>query len=383
MEVVVDGIIYNLQSTGGISRVFNEILPRMCSMEDSLNFTLFTNGSPIQSLPEHERITTCTIPRVERYLRPRSLWKPIIPSVNHFLRGLCIGKSDNKIWHSTYYTKQKNFNGLEVVTVHDMIHERYPSYFQGSKNEQFRQRKKKCIEESDAIICVSQATCDDVKQFYNIPSDKLHVIHLACSDVFKKLQNDKKDSKTPINKPFFLYVGTRRLYKNFKLFIESYSLWQKGKDVDLVLVGPVLSEEEKVLFSKLGVDKQVHCVGNVDDDDLCSFYNRAIALVYPSLYEGFGIPLLEAMACGCPVIASKIPTSLEIAGNCPFYFDPKEKEDLMNAFNQVLSTDAVASKVAQGLRQAKSFSWTKTAKETLNVYKKFSNMQTTEKILTN
>jgi len=118
----------------------------------------------------------------------------------------------------------------------------------------------------------------------------------------------------------------------------------------------------------LGIQNRVHLLTDVDDEELCRLYDQADAFVYPSLYEGFGIPLLEAMACGCPVVASRIPSTIEVAGMCPVYFESAEVESLLAAFDMALSEGRDSERVRSGFERVKSYSWDKTAKQTLEVY---------------
>jgi alpha-1,3-rhamnosyl/mannosyltransferase len=113
----------------------------------------------------------------------------------------------------------------------------------------------------------------------------------------------------------------------------------------------------------------VQVLTDVDDQTLCQLYNQALGLVYPSLYEGFGIPLLEAMACGCPIVASRISSTIEVAGDCPIYFDPTEEDDLLNALDIALSQGRNSERIQTGLEKVKSYSWDKTAAQTLKIYR--------------
>ena len=139
MEVVVDGVIYQLQVHGGISRLYSGILARMCDLDDSLYITLLTEGKLKQSLPEHGRIIHRVIPRVHRYLRPKRVWKPIIPAVRRFVRRLWIGRGEGQIWHSTYFTMPIRWGGAQVVTVYDMIYEFFPNLYNSDGDERFRE----------------------------------------------------------------------------------------------------------------------------------------------------------------------------------------------------------------------------------------------------
>lgn len=376
MKVVVDGIFYQFHSHSGISRLHSEILPRMCDADDLLHITLLTEGRKLrQSLPEHERVIHRAIPLAHRYLRPGRVWKPVVPMFRRFVRRLYVGRGEGQIWHSMCYTLPGPWDGLQVVTVLDMIHERFPDLFSGPKNDQVREMKRRCIREADAVICISETTRQDVWRFYGLESDSIHVVPLAGSDVFRQLeQGDDDELGMPTKQPFLLYVGARFHYKNFEGLIQAYSIWAHRREVTLAVVGKTWSADEERRLVKLGIRDCVHLLTDVDDEQLCQLYNRAAAFVYPSLYEGFGIPLLEAMACGCPVIASRIPSTIEVAGKCPIYFEARSVEALVHAFDVALGESMNSERVRVGIERVKRYSWDKTAAQTLDVYRDVSEL---------
>lgn len=371
MKVVVDAIIYRMQPLGGISRIYSEILPRMCDADDSLRITLLIEGKLRQSLPEHSHITRQSLPFVRRYLRPEWIWRPIIPPVRRFVQHLWVGSGEGQIWHSTYFTLPESWAGTQVVTVADMIYERYAEFFNRPRDEQFREKKRRCIQQADAVICISEATRQDVQHLYE--SDSIYVIPLAHSDIFRLLEQQRDKMERPTEQPFLLYVGSRGHYKNFARLIHAYGVWSRRKEVSLVVVGQPWSDDEKWQLAELGIHDSVCLLTDVDDERLCQLYNQAVAFVYPSLYEGFGIPLLEAMACGCPVIASRIPSTTEVAGEYPIYFEPVEIASLLVAFDMALSEKRNSERVRMGIEHAKCYSWDKTARQTLEVYHALSN----------
>lgn len=368
MNLVVDGIIYQLQPYGGISRLFNEILPRMCEIDESINITLLTHERSKQALPKHSEITQRALSLMENYFHLGGSCKPIGLLGRRITFRLCTGFGKGKIWHSTYYTLPGKWKGMQVVTVHDMVHERFVDLFPERKHDQFREKKRRCIMEADAIICVSEATRRDVQHFYGINSDYIRVIHHGYSNAFRQLEQWDDSLETLINQPFLLYVGTREHYKNFTRLIQTYSIFSHRNEVALVVVGKPWTPDEEHYLGKLGIQDSVHLLTDVDDRKLCRLYNKATALVYPSLYEGFGIPLLEAMACGCPVVASRIPSTIEVAGECPIYFEPNNKESLLTALDMVLFEGRDSTRVQVGFSQVKCYSWDKTARQTLDVY---------------
>ncbi len=372
MHLTVDGIIYKRQTWGGVSRIFNEILPRMCDLDASLTVNLFTlQGTLLQQPPVHPQIRRRVIPRIERFLRPWRLWENKAPLARQWVQSLWTGAGKHGIWHSTYFTLPRKWKGKQVVTIYDMIYERFPELFRSEEDVQFRRQKRQCLLAADRVICISETTSRDVQQFYGIPSKAIRVVPLAHNTQFKPLSRPELSSyAAELKKPFLLYVGSRNSYKNFALLLKSFSDWASKRDIDLVVVdGKPWTTAEQDQIANLHVTTKVHLLPKVRDEELIKLYNQAVAFVYPSLYEGFGIPLLEAMACGCPVIASNIPSTTEVAGGCPIYFEPLEPDSLLVALNQTLVEGRKSSRCNEGLKIAGNYSWDGTARQTLAVYR--------------
>lgn len=367
LEVIVDGVIFQFQSRGGVSRIYSEILPRMCEQDESLRITLVTKEgrAPLQPLPEHRHITRRAIPHLDPYLRPGRLWRRPAPAVKQLVDKLWIGDGKGKIWHSTYFTQPHQWRGTQVVTVVDMIYELYPNFFKTAFDDQFREQKRRAVSEASAVICISETTSRDVQEYYGIPADKTFVVPLAHSEVFRPLEGDSDGE----SRPFLLYVGRRAHYKNFGVLLDAYGSWTGRNAVDLIVVGDSdWTPEEERRLTELNLGEQVKLLTNIDDEQLRRLYGRAAAFVYPSLYEGFGIPLLEALACGCPVIASDIPSTREVAADCASYFDPNSSEALRAVLESVVADGPNEARRAAGIARAALFSWDETARQTLEVY---------------
>lgn len=261
-----------------------------------------------------------------------------------------------------------------MVTVADMIYERFPALFNTVGAKRLRKQKRRCVLGADAVICISETTRRDLLHFYGIDSDKVWVVPLGYSNTFRRLPSLAERAESPVSGPFLLYVGSRSHYKNFKQLIQAYSLWQHQREVNLVVVGSKWSADEMESLTGLGIYDRVHLLNTVDDEALCYLYNTAVAFVYPSLYEGFGIPLLEAMACGCPIVASRIPSTIEVAGDCPVYFDPRQTQDLLLALDKVLLERKHSQRFPVGLERVRDFSWERAAEQTLKVYRSLGNL---------
>jgi glycosyltransferase involved in cell wall biosynthesis len=373
LDVVVDGLIFETQAHGGISRLYSEILPRMCAMDDSLQVMLLTAGKVRQPLPTHTRIQHRGHLPIDRIFRPWRLWAPAYPQLRRLVQGLAIGHDHGGLWHSTYYTMPPRWTGPTVVTVVDMIHERFSHLFNTPGDERFRQRKRQCILAADKVICISHTTQQQVQEILGICPERTRVVSLACSGSFRVVETDAKPSMVPTENPYLLHVGMRSHHKNFRLLLEAYSRWDNRRELSLVTVGAPWSSEEMQYLEALRIAGRVHLLTDADDERLCQLYNHATAFVYPSLYEGFGIPLLEAEACGCPIIASRIPSTLEVARECPIYFEPTQPADLMAAFDVAIAEGRDSARVRLGLQLVQGYSWDATARQTLEVYRALSN----------
>jgi glycosyltransferase involved in cell wall biosynthesis len=204
---------------------------------------------------------------------------------------------------------------------------------------------------------------------YSPASDKVRVVHLAQSEVFRPIDLRQTGLAVKQEKPFLLYVGGRQHYKNFRMLLLAYRDWKFRRDIDLVVVGNQWSEAEAQCLAELRLLESVRVLASVEDSQLCELYNRAITFVYPSVYEGFGIPVLEALACGCPVVASAIPSTFEISSDCPIYFQPTSKGELESALERSVTEGRSAGRVARGIELSKNFSWDRTAKDMLGIYR--------------
>lgn len=370
MDIIVDGIIYQCQPYGGIARLYSEILPRMCDFDDSLHIMLLTSGQCRIPLPSHSNIHRISVPPIEGLFRPGRAWRPIMPQIKAFMQLVWMKGANRGVWHSTYYTLPIWWKGSIVVTVLDTIHERFPGFF-GKEGFNLLKQKRRCLQRADAIISISNTTAADLQHFYNIRKDKIWVIPLACN-IKNKRSGHSEPCREVTKKPFLLYVGMRTHYKNVDLLLKAYSQWRLRTEIDLVVVGRPWSDDQRKELETLGINDKVHLFGYVDNCILEYLYRTAVAFVYPSLYEGFGIPLLEAMECGCPIIASRIPTTVEVARDCPIYFDPLDFDALINAFETALSEGKNSWRVQKGLDQVNQYSWDSTAKQTLEVYRSLS-----------
>lgn len=367
MHVVVDGTIFEAQKRGGISRVFQCILPVMCDLDPQLDIELLLarRAGHVQNL--HAQIRTRRILPLDARVFG---WTPLEQYQRRNLALTLSGpRSKASIWHSTYYSRPYLWSGPKVITVYDLIYFRYPENFAAPVDESIRRQMAQTVAAADLILCISATTAQDVIDRLQAPPDKVKVTHLAAAEIFRPLpKRGPAANALPTAKPFLLFVGPRYHYKNFSTLLAAYGVWERRHEVDMVLVGPALSQEESAKIAEHRLSEHIHLCEDVSDEQLNVLYNHALAFVYPSLYEGFGIPLLEAMATGCPIVASDIPSSREIARDYPLYHEASNVESLIDALDRVWDEKSDATHAQHGMKIAGEYSWKRTAGQTLQHY---------------
>lgn len=227
-------------------------------------------------------------------------------------------------------------------------------------------QQKASLERADAIICVSNNTKKDMLQLFDVDERKVHV-------VYHGIELPNMASLVPdrlFNFPYLLFVGRRSEYKNFTRFIQAFSMISASyPELHVICTSQAFSKEENSLFSSLGIQTKVHTV-NATEQDMKRLYRDAIMLVFPSLYEGFGMPILEAWSCGCPVALSDASCFPEIAGDAGCYFNPVDVEDMARCMMKVVDDCELRCQlIDKGTQRVANFSWEATAKAHLNIYK--------------
>ncbi len=365
MKILYDHQIFTIQKYGGISRYFYELISRLCQ-EAEVDVSLFLGFSVNEYGLEscHSRFDSFW------GLKHRHIPKTIriFSALNNALFRRFVRVSNADIYHPTYYKNPAHgFKGIRVLTVHDMIHELYPQCLP-PREINTANDKEQAIRNADAIICVSQSTKRDMISHFKVPERKIKVIYLGNS--LKK----EIVSRRLVDSPYILYVGQRSGYKNFDLLLNAYARLEKVKrDFKLICFGGgQFTDHEFALIKSLGLDDTVLNYSGVDEI-LANLYQYASVFVYPSLYEGFGMPPLEAMHYGCPVLVSNSSSIPEIVGQAGLYFNPVDLDELMDKLYTILHDTAMRKQLTNaGLEQERKFSWDICAKETLAFYKEAS-----------
>lgn len=358
MNIIYTHDIFTSQKFGGISRYFSELIKRV-SLEA-------INVQVLAGLYNNEYIRG--LPGVKGFK---------VPSINHtgFIRQnisevyqqfMLRNSTADTIIHQTYYLQPYvKCKGKRIVTVYDMVHELFPQCLPAGKATS--RLKRLCCERTDKIIAISHSTKNDLVRLFGIDPENIIVIHLGTS--IKGKNAYPGDNFFP--ERYLLYVGARSGYKNFEGLLHAFAASNRLKEAfHIVCFGSeAFSCIEKETLNKLRVDGFVHQV-NGDDEMLANFYRHAEVFVYPSLYEGFGIPLLEAMSLSCPVICSNTSSIPEVVGDAGIYFDPHDISSIRNALEDTLFNESLLSDLKKrGLQRGSKFSWEKCASETVAVYR--------------
>ncbi|HYJ85896.1 MAG TPA: glycosyltransferase family 1 protein [Pyrinomonadaceae bacterium] len=361
MRILYDGAITQEHGAGGIKRYFANLIRRLPSDFEPH----FTSCSGLhETEPSHPRLR---LHRFRRF-RPQRL---SLKLEKVFFRRVQDSLPFN-LAHPTYYTllsqdEIRSYRCPVVVTVWDMIHELFPELY---PDAEFLARKRRAIESATAVICISENTRRDLLSRYPINEDRVFVTHLASELDPTLIQGNEQ---TPAG-PYFLYVGARAGYKNFDGLLSALAAAiPLAPEIALCTVGAPFSESEQKIIARLGLNGRVENYGRVSDRQLAALYQRSLAFVYPSLYEGFGIPLLEAMQCGAPVIASNRSSIPEVVGDAAILINPEQTSELTDALVAISNRPALRqSLIARGYDHARSFSWEETTRQTLEIYRKFA-----------
>jgi glycosyltransferase involved in cell wall biosynthesis len=375
MRVLYDHQVFSLQDAGGASRYHFELIRNLQGLDEiAIEVLLGLNGSvmPFRSL---QQVRT-------RVLGRRTTMKPglLRYAINELLSAVAAplrGRVD--IYHPTLYRALPwvRRRGV-VVTHHDCTHERFPHLFPNAAS--IVDTKRKLFAQADAILCVSASSQRDLLHFYDVPEDKTHVVHHGFVPLGPNNQGftpsglnqgGADEGEVEKNAPYLLYVGSRASYKNFGFFLEAFSRSGLSGIYRLLAVGggPFTAQEQEQIAS-LQLTGSVTLVPKADDATLARAYRDAALFVYPSMYEGFGFPPLEAMSLGCPVLANRTSSLPEVCGDAAFYFESSDPAELAQRLQSIVEDKpGVANKRQLGERQVKLYDWNRCARGTLAVYR--------------
>ena len=351
-----------VQANGGISRYFFELIRRLGAagvVQPTLFAGFYLSRLPLRSLPR------CRVLGLPRRFRIGALYGRVDALCRALNRRL-LHRASPDIYHPTYYHAATPPPGTRmVVTVYDMLHEKFPHYFVADGTVE---AKRVACAAADAIICISESVRHDLLEYYPDLAKKSSVVYLAADADFGRACASEVAPEP--SSSYALFVGNRGGYKGFDLLLEAWA--QIGRpDLRLVCVGGgPFNAAETAEIERRGLGL-VFSQRKADDAQLAALYRRAAVFIYPSRYEGFGLPVLEAMACECPVVCCRASSLPEVGGPAAAYFEPGNAVSLAATVAGVLGDEARrAEMIRAGHVQRARFSWDECARQTSEVYRR-------------
>lgn len=363
MKILYDYQAFSRQLYGGVSRYFVEVARRLSNIEG----TELRVSAPYYLNNYLEELDPGIVFGQKVSNVPKAVGKLFNVYNRAAIRTEVVSYNPD-ILHETYFSKHSvalNNNQLRVVTVYDMIHELFPQYF--SAWDKTSRNKRLAVARADHVICISENTRRDLLDIFDVPSGRVSVVHLG----FDWQQAVDEPRERLIDEPYLLYVGIRSGYKNFPRLLEAYAATKAlHKNYRLICFGGRdFSKSELQQFKDLDISSDRLSWMGGGDDVLMKLYQHAAAFVYPSLYEGFGIPPLEAMAHDCPVVCSSGSSVSEVVGDAGEFFDPSDCDSIARAIETVVGSQARVDELRLlGRARVKSFTWEQCAKRTHDVY---------------
>lgn len=383
MRILYDYQAFEMQTFGGISKCFCKLisnLPNTCQAQIGIKES---NNIHLHESKLIKGLTSCRLNQsnfitkkdFKGKIRLYNLFNSIFPyyptsyNINKHYSVRLLKESNYDIFHPTffddYFIKYLNKKPF-VLTIHDMMPELFPQYY--TKNDPQIIKKKYLAQQATAIVAVSYQTKKDIIRILDIPEKKITVIHHGGPE---KYHFSQLCSSPIVNAPFFLYVGQRNASKNFLQLVKDFSTFSKvNPKFKLICTGKYFTVDEINFINKHKMnDKIIHITAN--DEELKVLYTQAIAFIYPSLYEGFGMPILEAFAYGCPVLLNNTSCFPEVAGNAAIYFTSnKNYSNIAEKLTEIskYNNEQRKSLIEKGYQQLNKYSWNKAANELYQLY---------------
>lgn len=372
-NIAINGLFLNKENTGG-GKYLTDLIKGLVPYSRNFNFFLFLKSLTIKQLdcgPNFNYIDTGTIPTFRPY---RLLWEYLaLPRILETKR--------IRLFHAIAFTLPPKIKCKSVITIFDMTFLKMPDVHQKRKVFYFKKMIPPALKKADRIIAISNQTKNDIIELTGAPPKKIKVIYIGVSDEFIPFTDknlvEKIKSKYSLPMKYILFVGAIEPRKNLKNLTLAFSkLKRKGCGHKLVIAGRFGWNYKDVLntIKKEGLESEITFTNYVLQNDLPLIYNGADLFVYPSLYEGFGIPVMEAMACGIPVVTSNISSLPEIAQGAAILVDPLDSESIFLGMDKVLKDKKLAGEMsAKGIERARSFSLRNMAEDTVSLYRDVLN----------
>jgi glycosyltransferase involved in cell wall biosynthesis len=371
----VDGVIFAARRSGGIRRVFASLLRALGERQD-VAICVYAPAGTVLPPELAKSVDKIDYPqpaplRPQRYLARLNARREM-RATERMWAAVSTG-----VFHSTYYSTSPALEVPQVLTVQDTIYETLPECFAVDRASRHVEQKRRCVAAAAAVVFSSESGRNEAMSLYPIAGKLTAVVRYAVESVFQP-RPDRTAAEDFARRhtqghPFLLYVGDRWAHKNFLGLLEAFVTWKGSRDFHLLAVGGgEPTDQERTALRELGADARVHFASVLPEDELISAYNATQAVVVPALKEGFGLPLLEALACGAPVASSRGGALTEIGGAAPVYFDPKSADDITTALESVVALDRASPRVQEGVRRARQRTWANVAEEYLAVYRLLS-----------
>lgn len=378
MRIGIDARFFGGEQSKGLGRYTQKLIEHLAEIDTPHEYVIFLQPESIKQFRIRNKKFHLVSAPYRWYTVAEQIFMP-----------LKIAQAKVDLMHFPHFNVPLLYRGPFVVTVHDLIILHFPTerattlgpLLYWFKHQAGQLVMRNAVRRARHVITVSEFSKHDIVNYYGIPNDSVSVTYEAASIPAQKRSDKSVEAvmrKYGISQPYVLYIGNAYPHKNLEVLIDAASQMKKTKTaspVQYVLVG-----REDYFYARIkqhawakNVDDMVHCTGFVPDSDLSVLYEHAVAYIFPSAYEGFGLPPLEAMAHGAPVISSNASCMPEILGNAALYFDPHDISGILQAIHQVMhNAEERELLIARGYERVRSYSWRRMAEMTASMYAKYT-----------
>lgn len=365
MLIGIDGNEANISTKVGIGEYAFQIINHLSQIKSGQEFRVYLKNNPNSDLPKETQSWKYKI------IKPTPLWTQFALPFKLFTE-----KTKPDVFFSPTHYAPRFSPVSTVISIMDLSYIHFPELFTPSDLFQLKNWTEYSVRKASKIITISNSSKNDIIKIYQVPENKVSVVYPGIKDMpTKTIPMDDLQKKYSLPKEYILFVGTLQPRKNIVRLVEAFSLLKhdekfKNKDIKLVLVGKKGWQYEPIMEApeKYNVADSVIFLDFVSDEDLPSLYKHAQFYILPSLYEGFGLPVLEAMKYDCPVITSNISSMPEAGGNAALYVDPENVTDITEKMVRLLTDKKLQNElIEKGKKQVSKFSWEKAGEKTLEI----------------
>jgi glycosyltransferase involved in cell wall biosynthesis len=367
MKIGINALFLVAGKGGGIERYLRGLLKWLAIIDKKNEYLIFSNKDNTGTFERRENFREIISPVSARIRPAKILWEQIVLPFQLKKENVDIVLSAGNIAPKLTFCPS-------IVIIYDLISFSYPENFSLAEKLALKYLLRRTATVADRIITISESSRNEIKKWLGVSEDKISVVHGGCDENFRKdhIKGDSIKNKFGVANGFIFCAASLRRYKNLEGLIKAFSILKKEHRIPqkLVLAGHKEKYFEKLqeLVTLLGLQNDVIFTGFITEDELQSLYSSADTIVYPSFYEGFGLPILEAMASGTPVVASNVTSIPEVAGDAALLFDPHDIDEMAEKVHNVLKDENLQkSLISKGLERVKEFTWKRTAEKVLEV----------------